>query len=331
MLIVRHREVRDIVSGRERDIADLVASAYRLHYAGSSLLPHSCFLRMPGNSPNRIIALPAYLPGIAGVKWVSSFPANVAAGMERASAVMVLNSTRTGHPKALIEASLISAQRTAASAAVAAAALAGKSGQGHSGVGLIGCGVINAEILRFLAVTQPSLRKAIAFDISAERARAFAEKCRESLPGVTVTAVADRDEALAAYDLVSVATTASEPHMDLRPCRPEATVLHVSLRDLRVDSILAGQNVVDDADHVCREHTSLHLAEQATKGREFIGACIGEILTQPDDFRREPGKVAIFSPFGLGILDIAVAQFVYDEALRQGMGLRVEDFLPSQQ
>jgi len=329
VLILRHGEVNDIVSGREREIVGLVTSAYRLHHAGKSALPHSCFLRLPDGTPNRIIALPAYLGGdvgVAGLKWIASFPSNIAAGMERASAVMLLNSTRTGHPEALIEASLISAKRTAASAAVAAATLCG--GQGHDGVALIGCGVINAEILRFLAATQPSLRGAVAFDASAERADAFVRKCRESIPNVTVIAVDDLDTAVAAYDLVSIATTASEPHMGLGACRPGATVLHISLRDLHVNSILGCQNVVDDAEHVCRERTSLHLAEQVTNGRGFIDASLGEILSRPEDFRREPGKVVTFSPFGLGVLDIAVAQFVHGEALRRGMGLAVQDFLP---
>jgi len=37
-------------------------------------------------------------------------------------------------------------------------------------------------------------------------------------------------------------------------------VLHLSLRDIRPDALLEGVNVVDDADHVCREATSVDLA-----------------------------------------------------------------------
>jgi ornithine cyclodeaminase len=91
---------------------------------------------------------------------------------------------------------------------------------------------------------------------------------------------------------------------------------------------LAAQNVVDDADHVCREETSLHLAEQLSGSRGFISASIGGLLRDPASFRREPGKVVIFSPFGLGILDIALARYVLSQAVRGNLGLNIDDYLP---
>lgn len=107
MLIIGRAVVRDILDGDDARVVDLVRHAYLLHEQGRTSLPHSVFLRFPQQPRDRIIGLPAYLgadPPVSGIKWISSFPGNLAAGLERASAAILLNSMRTGHPVALVEA-----------------------------------------------------------------------------------------------------------------------------------------------------------------------------------------------------------------------------------
>jgi ornithine cyclodeaminase len=326
VLIIGHAAVRQILAGRERDLIDEVRNAYLTHHEGRSVVPRSSFLRLPEHPRDRIIALPAYLGGedpAAGIKWISSFPGNVAAGLDRASAVVVLNSLTTGRPEALIEGSLISAKRTAASAALAATLVTDSC----EGVGLIGCGVINLEVLRFLAAVYP-LSEVAVFDTDPHRAEAFVDRCAALVPSAKVIAVADPAEAVGRHPLVSIATTAATPHMTLQACAPGAVVLHVSLRDLTADTILNSHNVVDDADHVCREATSLHLAEQEVGDRRFITAAIGELIAGTATVRPDAARPTVFSPFGLGMLDIALAKFVRTVAEERGLGLPVTDFLP---
>jgi len=44
--------------------------------------------------------------------------------------------------------------------------------------------------------------------------------------------------------------------------------------------------------------------------------------------RRDDEGVTVFSPFGLGILDIAVGQYIYQLASSQGEGTVIQSFLP---
>jgi ornithine cyclodeaminase len=115
--------VKRVIDANKKQVFDAVEAAYRLHDSGNTLNPDSYFLRYPANPNARIIALPAHLGGEvqkSGIKWISSFPANRATNLARASAVLILNDASTGYPLACLEASLISATRTAASAALAA-------------------------------------------------------------------------------------------------------------------------------------------------------------------------------------------------------------------
>lgn len=328
--IVKNRDVIGLLSGHETEVVDAVAEAYRTHAAQQSSLPHSLFLRFPDEMRNRIIALPAYLGGdfeVAGMKWVASFPDNIAKGLDRASAVVVLNSPETGRPYAFIEGSSISAKRTAASAALAARAL--KNGHGVSAAALVGCGLINFEIARFLLNTCPGIKKFTLYDVAPERAEQLKEKCIQTLEGVELEIAPDVRTALGSAPLISLATTAITPHIsDLSACVPDATVLHVSLRDLTPEAILSCDNVVDDIDHVCRAQTSVHLAEQLSGERDFIRCTLADVLTGQAEPRRGDGSIVVFSPFGLGVLDLALAKVVYEHAVEQGVGEVIDSFLP---
>lgn len=330
LLILKGHDVLSLLNGRESLLLDTVERAYAAHGRGDSSLPHSLFLRFPDEERNRIIALPAYLGAefeVAGMKWVSSFPGNLERGLDRASAVVILNSPHTGRPEAMIEGSIISARRTAASAALAARALRRDDGAGRAGI--VGCGLISFEIVRFLLAACPDIRTLYVFDTDPARALQFVEKCRELDAGVEAVTAPDLTTVLRECTLVSLATTAVKPHVDdLSACAPGSTILHVSLRDLTAETILACDNVVDDLDHVCRAQTSIHLAEQASGNRDFVRCTLADVLTGAAPPRRSPDDIVVFSPFGLGVLDLAVGRLVCDLAAAENRGTIIESFLP---
>jgi len=101
-------------------------------------------------------------------------------------------------------------------------------------------------------------------------------------------------------------------------------VLHISLRDLAPEILLRSQNVVDDVEHVMKANTSPHLAEQEKGDRSFVTGTLAQIMTGRRSVDRS--RPIIFSPFGLGILDVAVGKWVYEQAVAAGEDLRLSDF-----
>jgi 2,3-diaminopropionate biosynthesis protein SbnB len=329
-LILKGSEVLALLRERELELIQTVRKAYETFAQEDVSLPYSQFLNFPNAPKNRIIALPAYLGGdfaAAGIKWVASFPDNLAIGLDRASAVLILNSTVTGRPQAIIEGSIINAKRTAASAALAAYCL--QASHKATVAGFLGCGLINFEIARFLLAICPEINSLMICDSDSARAEQFKTKCRDTFAGVEVNVVKDAPTLLKSTELISMATTAAVPHIfDLSDCAPGSTILHISLRDLSPEVILSCDNIVDDIDHVCRAQTSVHLAEQYVGNRDFIRCTLAEILLGKSPPRGDSRGVAVFSPFGMGVLDIAVGKLVCELALEKGAGMIIESFLP---
>jgi len=325
LLVLSEAPIRDRLVANRVAVIERVAEAYRAFGAGEANVPHSLFLRFP-DPRNRIIALPAYYGGtepIASVKWVASFPPNHERGLRRATATMVLNSAETGFPIAFVEATHISAHRTAASAALAARLTGARAGQ----VGVVGCGPIAWECLAYLDEVLPLAgQRVVLHDLVAERAEAFAARVRGAYAGVEVVS-ADAAEVLERSDTLLFCTTAAAPHVHEVAFRPGATVLHVSLRDLAPDVIAAHRNIVDDLDHVDRAATSIALTSAALGHTTFVAGSIADLLAGRIEARTHADEVVIVSPFGLGILDLVVGQWVVDEARKAGEGTLVPGFV----
>jgi 2,3-diaminopropionate biosynthesis protein SbnB len=315
-------DVLDLLEGREKDVIEQVRQAYLTHDAGDSVNPDSYFLRFPDKPGSRIIALPAYLGGqvdTAGIKWIASFPGNVSRGVQRASAVLVLNDYETGYPFALLESAGISAARTAASAALAAAVLGATP---PATIGVVGAGVIARTIFQYLAAAGIPLTEVLCHDLDEKSVRALVGRLGDKHGA---KAVASSLEEAVDCDLVVFATTALSPYVPATTAfRPGQLLLNVSLRDLAPEALLAANNVLDDVDHCMKANTSPHLAEQLVGNRDFVDGTLAGVIR--GDVRLDPTKPTVFSPFGLGVLDIALGHFVHGLAVAEGRLLTVPNF-----
>jgi ornithine cyclodeaminase len=325
--VISGGQVQRALQGREREIVELVEAVYRLHGAGDSVNPPSYFLRFPDRPSSRIIALPASVGGqmrVDGLKWISSFPENVAAGIPRASAVLILNDHDTGYPFACLEGSIISAARTAGSAALAADWLS-RGRSRPTRIGFIGAGLIARYIHTFLAGTGWSFDEVGVYDVSGDSAASFRGYLEQSGTTGRVRVHESAEELIRGSDLVVFATVAAEPHVgEVSWFTHNPVVLHVSLRDLAPQILLASTNVVDDVEHCLKANTSPHLVEQQTGNRDFLLGTLDEVMA--GQVAVPADRPVIFSPFGLGVLDLAVGKYVYDQVVSSGDLYVIDDF-----
>lgn len=317
--------VGNVIEENRAAVFEAIETAYRLHAKGDSVNPDSYFLLYPDKPSARIIALPAHLGGSvqkSGIKWISSFPENRAANLARASAVLILNDASNGYPVACMEASVISATRTAASAALAAEHLALDPFKGT--LCIVGTGIIARTTVEWLMFRNWKFDKVNLFDLDNSEAQRFAEWLRSS-HGLEVEIKDQLENALRESTLNLFTTTAPEPYVRNEETFAHfPTVLHLSLRDIGENIILSAQNIVDDVEHCLKANTSLHLTETMIGNRDFIDGTLVDVLE--GKVKLASDKPRIFSPFGLGVLDIAVGNLVLDKAREAGQAILSPNF-----
>ncbi len=317
--------VSDCIESNRSSVFEAIESTYRLHASGDTVNPDSYFLLYPDNPSARIIALPAHLGGRvqkSGIKWISSFPQNRASNLARASAVLILNDAETGYPIACMEASVISATRTAASAALAAEHMAAKPFEGT--LSIVGTGIIARTTVEWLMFRNWKFDEVNLFDLNRDEAERFAKWLGDSY-GLKTNIKTQLDDTLREGSLIIFTTTAPAPYAcDEASFAHNPTVLHLSLRDIGENIVLGSQNIADDVEHCMKAKTSLHLAEMSTGNRDFVTGTLVDVMDGKVELSNSTPR--IFSPFGLGVLDLAVGNIVLEQSSESNGMVAFPDF-----
>ena len=311
--IVGKAAIKKVLDTHEDKLINIIRDAYILHHNHESTNPPSYFLKFPQKLKSRIIALPAYIGGkfnVAGLKWIASNPENLNNNLPRASSVIILNDYKTGFPYACLEGSQISACRTAISAILAAETI-NKSRKCHK-IGFIGNSFIAANIYHYLCSHEWQYDEIMLHDLELTQSKLMERNIKKNNASVRVTICNDPEELIKKCNMTIFATTAASPYiLDTTLIAHKPILLNISLRDLSPELLLSSYNIVDDIDHVCRENTSPHLTEKACHHRDFINGTLADLIL--GNIELDDKRTTIFSPMGLGILDLALGDFIYEQ------------------
>lgn len=292
------------------------------HEFSQPIKPYLLFDQDPSS---RIIAMPAYVGGdigMAGIKWIASFPGNHTRGIPRAHSVTILNDSGSGKPLAMINSPLISGIRTAS--------VSGLMIQEYEKVhpwtdkiiaGMVGFGPIGQLHLSMLTeLLGERLGEIRIFDQNPDVLQHIPDGLKARVRGVD-----SWEEAYEGADLFLTCTISSSGYINRKP-KERSLLLNVSLRDFTPDILgYTSAIVVDDWDEVCRANTDIeHMSIQRGLKKEDT-VSIADVVCSNGLARFPEHEAVMFNPMGMAAFDIAMGSLYYREARSAGYGQELEE------
>jgi N-[(2S)-2-amino-2-carboxyethyl]-L-glutamate dehydrogenase len=320
---------------REIDPVGVVRAALLLHAQGRTTLPAEAHLpwKTGDGRAARSLALPAALWGDApalGLKVINSSLVNHDRGLARAQGLTVLFDRESAYPVAIMEAAYLSALRTAAYTVLSVRLLARPE---PALIAVVGCGVIGETHIRMLAAALPGARF-VVYDLDGTRQEALAAGLLGD--GIDCATARAAEEAIRGAEVVVTATTTTAGYLPHSWLEPGTLVAHVSLDDVLPDVVrLADLVIVDDWPLVRGD--SRRLLGRMYRSGDLLGpqgdghgagspsarrvdATLADVVAGRHPGRTSAGQIILSNPFGMGILDVAMAAEVFRASRRLGIG-----------
>jgi alanine dehydrogenase len=312
-ILLTHRDVMNLMNMKE--VITAVEAAFRDWTNGRGEMPPKSYLLLEKGD---FRAMPAYLPGAAGVKWVNVHPENIGKGLPTVMAVIIYNDPSTGYPLAVMDATDITAYRTGATSAIAARYLARKESQT---LGIIGAGqqaytqiLAHIEVFRFKQIR--------VYDIFSTAI----DNLMKAFPGYPLQK-SSLEEAVKS-DIVCTLTTARAPLIKREWILPGTHINAVGAdaqgkQELEPSILNDSIVVVDDirqASHAGEMNVPI---SQGVYKVEQVYATLGEIITGKKKGRVDEKVVTVFDSTGVAIEDISTAKLLYEKAIQRGIGQSV--------
>lgn len=138
------------------------------------------------------------------------------------------------------------------------------------------------------------------------------------------------EAATRAADVLCTTTTSRRPIIETAWVRPGTHINAVGAnlanrREMPTDLVRAARVVVEYRPQALQEAGDLVVPITAGElSEDVIAAELGHVLTGQVPGRTSPDEVTIFKSIGVAIEDVAVAAFVYEKAVEQGLGTVVK-------
>ena len=298
---------------------DAVEAAFAAHGRGETRMPVKVYLPLPEHAGD-FRAMPSYMAGAAGVKWVNSHPQNPKRhGLPSVMGVYILSDPETATPLAVMDATLLTAFRTGAAAGVATKHLS-RARRAASASSAAAC------------------RRATCY--AAHRAllhAGFESRCADAHPrGGGTLRRRDRGARRLDRPRPPAATSCARRRRRARRSSARAAVRHGAhlnamgadapgKQELETALVTAARVFVDDLEQATESgEVNIPLHDGALT-RAGLAGTLGDVVAGRTPAR--PGGAAtitLFDSTGLAVQDLALARVLYAAALCEGVGREVD-------
>jgi alanine dehydrogenase len=292
------------------DVINAVEEAFRVCGEGKGKMPPKTYLALERGD---FRAMPAALPGCAGVKWVNVHPHNPSLGLPSVMAVLIYSDPETGYPLAIMDATETTAYRTGAAAAIASKYLARQDS--HT-VGIIGAGFqAHTQILAHAELFNPVSIN--AFDVS----QAAVDKLARAFPQFSIRKCSIQEAV--ASDIVCTLTPSRSPIVRREWIRPGTHVNAVGAdapgkEELDPSILKEAVVVVDDIKQASGSGEINVPIQTGVYGIGDIHGTLAEIVAGKKKGRMSSGDITVFDSTGIAVEDIAVAKLLFEKAQQRG-------------
>ena len=260
-------------------------------------------------------------PACFGVKLLSLFPGNPAAGLSSHLGLVVLFEAEHGRPVALLDAAELTAIRTAAVSGLATRLLANPDA---GDLAILGAGEQAASHLAAMLAVRP-VRRVRVWSRTEASARAFAE-AQGGKHGLAIEVALSAQAAVAGADLVCTVTASREPVLSGEWIAPGAhlNVVGASRPDaseIDTAAVVRARYFVDwRASTELEAGDWLRAREAGAVGPDHIAGEIGEVANGTKRGRGSADEITLFRSLGVAAEDLAAASYVLDAARARGVG-----------
>jgi ornithine cyclodeaminase/alanine dehydrogenase-like protein (mu-crystallin family) len=270
-----------------------------------------------GGAPAHLLSMPAWRTGKAiGVKLVTVFPQNAAKGLGAVSAIYVMFDGATGVPLAIFDGEALTNRRTAAASALASTFL---SRSDVSTLLVVGTGNLAPYLAEAHCAVRP-ISKVLIWGRSPDRAAALCERLRGN--GLIAEPATDLAAATAQADIISCATTSTEPLVRGHDLRPGTHIDLVGaftphMRETDDEAVRRASVFVDTyAGAFAEAGDLLQAASAGVWSTDQACADLHELASGLKPGRRDPAEITMFKSVGAAIEDLTAAKLLLDTDAR---------------